>query len=384
MRLVQRHGSATSVLHAALRPDGVAALLDAGLADDGGDDSVPPGPPLLPRLAAEVVAAARAADATLLAIARAGLEVITSEDVEYPDRLLALELPPPVLHVRGDWSVLAAAHPVAVVGTRRATEAGRWTATRIAEGISRSGGVVVSGLALGIDGAAHWAAVDSGAPTVAVLGSGHGRLYPRAHVRLAERIVETGGAVVSELAPDVTGNQGTFPRRNRVISGLAKATVVIEAPAGSGALITAGWALEQGRECFLVPGAFGSASAARAVEFLRAYHGQARIVSTVTGLLDDLGLLDAAGPPALVGAAGPGPLGSVEARIAAGLGEGPSTVDELVVRTRLPVATVLSALTLLEMRGVVVAAYGRYRARNRPAIGRARSGARPARRQPVG
>jgi DNA processing protein len=113
---------------------------------------------------------------------------------------------------------------------------------------------VVSGLAFGIDGAAHAATLRAGGTTVAVIGGGHAALGPAAHRRLADAIVARGGSIVSELAPDVAPTQGTFPQRNRIISGLSDATVVIEAPARSGALITASWALEQGRGCFLVPG----------------------------------------------------------------------------------------------------------------------------------
>ena len=154
----------------------------------------------------------------------------------------------------GDVRALGTAQAVAVVGTRRPTERGRLVAARIATALVGAGAAVVSGLAIGIDGAAHDAAVTAGGTTVAVIGGGHASIYPRAHAALAEAIVAGGGAVVSELAPDVASTRGTFPRRNRVISGLADATVVVEAPARSGALITASWALEQGRDCFLVPG----------------------------------------------------------------------------------------------------------------------------------
>ena len=130
---------------------------------------------------------------------------------------------------------------------------------------------MVSGLAVGIDGAAHAAAVHAHGLTVAVIGSGHGALRPHAHSRLARSIVEAGGAIVSELGPDIRPSKGTFPRRNRIISGLADATVVVEAPARSGALITASWALEQGRECFLVPGSIDAPASAGCLAFLREF-----------------------------------------------------------------------------------------------------------------
>ena len=276
-----------------------------------------------------------------------------------------------MLFVRGAPAALAAPHAVAVVGTRRPTEPGRRVAARIADALARTGAVVVSGLAVGIDGAAHAAVVAAGRPTVAVLGSGHDRLFPRAHVRLASAIVESGGAVVSELPPDASPTKGTFPRRNRLISGLADATVVVEAAARSGALITARWALEQGRGCFLVPGSIDAPTSAGCLAFLRAFAGEARIVAGIAELVDDLGLLDSTGPEAdsasKAPAAGPSReailavLGGAEARVAAALADGATTADELAERTDLPIAAVLGTLTLLEMRELVNSAYGRYR-----------------------
>jgi DNA processing protein len=358
-RLVRIHGTAMAVLDLVLGVRGKERLADAGLAPDNYDpQEASAGRRLDPEVVDAILAAARAAERILARLAKLGLQILTLEDPDYPPRLLALEMPPPVLFVRGDSGALLAERSVAVVGTRHPTEAGRWLASSIAHAIAKGGGVVVSGLAVGIDGAAHNAAVEAHEPTVAVLGSGHGALYPKAHALLAERIVDGGGAVISELGPDVPGNQGTFPRRNRVISGLADATVVVEAPRKSGALITAAWALEQGRECFIVPGAIGTPTAAGSLDFLRANHGQARIVSTIPGLLEDLGLLDPRRPPIETAAVG---LGTVEGRLAALVADGHATVDDLVATTGLAVATVLSGLTLLEMRGLVAAAYGRYR-----------------------
>ncbi len=150
----------------------------------------------------------------------------------------------------------------------------------------------------------------------------------------------------------------SFPQRNRLISGLADAVIVVEAPRRSGALITADHALSQGRECFLVPGMVGQKSAEGALRYLRGYHGQARIVVDLPLLMEDLGFVvdvrPGANPRALA-------VGETEKRIAALVIGGTSTVDALVASTRLPVGAVLSALTLLEMRGLIAAAYGRYR-----------------------
>ncbi len=324
-------------------------------------------------LAARIGEAARSAERTLDLIRRAGLAVITLEDPAYPRRLLEIEMPPHVLFVRGDRGALAADRAVAVVGTRRPSELGRRLAGRISGAIARAGACVVSGLAVGIDGCAHAAAVAERAPTVAVLGGGHERLFPRAHRRLAESIVATGGAVVSELPPEATPTRGTFPRRNRLVSGLSEATVVVEAPHRSGALITAGWALEQGRGCYIVPGPLDAPAAGGGLAFLRAYPGEARVVAGIPELLEDLDLVAASpaaggrrqGPPRAVGrasaAAALAELGSAERAVARALVAGRATADQLQAATGLPIATVLGTLTLLEIRGLAVSAYGRSR-----------------------
>ncbi len=294
------------------------------------------------------------------------IDVLTVDDAAYPGRLRALAEPPLVLFVRGDVSALSAERAVAIVGTRRPTESGRRIAARISDSATRLGAVVVSGLALGIDGAAHAAAVTAAGPTVAVLGSGHDRLYPRAHARLAERIVAGGGTLVSELPPEARPTSGTFPRRNRLISGLADATVVVEAASGSGALITARWALEQGRDCFVVPGSIDAPASAGCLAFLREYAGEARIVAGLAELIDDLGLVPAdtdagVGSRIVSGEALLATMGAVEALVARALVDGLSSLDELAERTRLPVATILGTLTILEMRGWVASVYGRFR-----------------------
>jgi DNA processing protein len=307
-----------------------------------------------------------------------GVEILTTEDQAYPSRLLSIDLPPHVLFVRGSIEAMAAVHAVAVVGTRKPTEPGRAIAGRIGGALAKAGAVVVSGLAVGIDGASHAAAMAEGAPTVAVLGSGHGRLYPRAHAKLAERIVADGGAVVSEFVPERPPSIYTFPRRNRLISGLADATVVVEAGSRSGALITAGWALEQGRDLYLVPGSIDAPQSAGCLEWLHRYSGQARVVANVPQLVEDLALF---GEP--IGR-GRRPslqaelieLGATARAIAEELVRGRGTVDELVAATGHSVATVLGGLTMLEMRGLAASAYGRYR----PA-GRLASAPRPPARR---
>ena len=302
------------------------------------------------------------------------IDVLTIEDNEYPGRLRLVDMPPPLLFFRGSASAFNVAHMVAVVGTRWPTDRGRLVAGWIGAGLANAGACVVSGLAVGIDGVAHAATVAEGGRTVAVLGGGHARLFPKAHERLADEIVRHGGAVVSELPPDTTPSRGTFPRRNRLVSGMADATIIVEAGRRSGALITAGWALEQGRECFVVPGNLDAPMSAGCLGFLRSFPGQARVVCGVPELIEDLGLVaeaavgDAAPTPGFVGsgvvgsgvAAALAALSPVERVVAERLSRGPATLDDLVAAAGATSAATLSVLTLLELRGMVTASYGRY------------------------
>lgn len=177
----------------------------------------------------------------------------------YPPALRQLSDSPPVLYARGDESLLTRcpAEAIAIVGTRRPTVVGREAARRIGAGIGRSGGVVVSGMALGVDGAAHDGALGVHAPTVAVLAGGVDRATPPSHRQLYDRILDRG-VVVSELPPGARPTKWSFPARNRIIAALSCATVVVEAPRRSGALITVEHALDLGREVYAVPGSLAS------------------------------------------------------------------------------------------------------------------------------
>lgn len=359
-------GSGRAVLQMAADPGGLARLADAVAARGGRLDIA---------LARGIAEAAQEAPALAARLKALGITVVTIESAAYPGRLRLLDLPPPVLFLRGDPASLDAWRSVAVVGTRRASERGRRIAGAIGGALSSAGALVVSGLAVGIDGAAHAAAVASGGRTVAVLGSGHERLYPRAHAHLADRIVAGGGAIVSELAPDVGPLPGTFPRRNRVISGLADATVIVEAGERSGALITASWTLEQGRECFVVPGPIDVPQSVGCNRLLRLYPGQARAVPGVAELLEDLGLTGTDESPRADARSlragrtvGPDPeailagRGTAEAAVARALLPRAATLQELVDATTYAPATILAILTRLENDGLVVAALGRYAA----------------------
>lgn len=234
LRLVDHYGGAEGLLRRPARE----------IAAEGG---------VMPETAERLAQQTAAADPEkeLLAAEKAGISVITRGDESYPELLSKIYDPPLVLYVRGSLKSLSAA---AIVGTRKATPYGLRTSARLARELSRSGAVVVSGLARGIDTAAHQAALGEGGVTWAVLGSGLKAVYPAENRGLADRIASGGGAVISEFPLEKGPMQANFPRRNRVISGLSLATVVVEGGFGSGALITARFAVEQGREVLAVPG----------------------------------------------------------------------------------------------------------------------------------
>ncbi|OIN99099.1 MAG: DNA-protecting protein DprA [Elusimicrobia bacterium CG_4_10_14_0_2_um_filter_56_8] len=234
LRLIGLHGGAADLLK--LSPSEIAA--------EGG---------VMPETAQRLAAQTAAADPEkeMLAAEKAGVSVLTALDEGYPELLKNIYDPPLVLYVRGKLAPVPAA---AIVGTRKATAYGLRTAARLARELAESGVAVASGLARGIDTAAHKAAVEARGCTWAALGSGLNDIYPGENRKLAERIVETGGALVSEFPMNKGPLPSNFPRRNRIISGLTLATVVVEGGFESGALITARFALDQGREVLAVPG----------------------------------------------------------------------------------------------------------------------------------
>ena len=179
------------------------------------------------------------------------------EDENYPRLLKEIYDPPQQLYCLGE-SKAREKFPLAVVGTRKISFYGRKTTEYLVNGLCQAGLTIVSGLALGVDGLAHQIALENGTKTIAVLGSGLDTVYPPAHKKLAKRIVDSGGALVSEYPPKTQPSKMTFPARNRIVAGISLGVLVIEAPMKSGALITARFALEQGREVFAVPGSIYS------------------------------------------------------------------------------------------------------------------------------
>jgi DNA processing protein len=300
--------------------------------------------------------------------------LLTIDAPGYPGALRHVFDPPRALYVRGHRAHEASlldGPAIAIVGARDATAYGLGVARELARGLAGAGIVVVSGLALGVDGAAHRGALEAGGVTVAVAGAGTDVPYPRQHVGLHAAIRERG-AVLSEYPPGTAPLKGHFPRRNRIISGLSLGVIVVEATLQSGSLSTARHANEQGREVFAVPGPIGAPRSRGPHALLK---GGARLVETIDDVLAELpvGVATAVGG-ALARRSLPPDLDRVLEGIAGGL----TTVDALVAREGGKVPEILEKLLALELRGLVVRGPGgRYAAvRNDTASGTAHARAR--------
>ena len=308
---------------------------------------------------AAVVTAIRSAPARtereLARIEAAGARLVALGARDYPTRLMQLADPPLVLAVRG-WLACSEGLAVAVVGARRASAYGRRVAEELAVGLAGAGVTVVSGLAAGIDAAAHRGALAAGGETIAVMGTGIDLVYPPAHAPLAGEIA-VHGALVSEFPCGAPPLAFHFPRRNRLISGFAAGVVVVEAAERSGSLITVGCALEQGREVFAVPGPVGVAGHRGPHRLIQQ---GAKLVTTAEDILEELA-------PALVSRvatararAAEASLTAVERQVLDALGREGGHVDEVIRRAALSAPATLETLLALELRGVVRQAPGKH------------------------
>jgi DNA processing protein len=280
--------------------------------------------------------------------AQAGLTVVVWGDDDYPPLLGGIASPPPVLYLRGRLAPEDAV-AVALVGARRATAYGQDVAKEMAGELARRGVTIVSGLARGIDGAAHWGAVEAGGRTLAVLGCGLDTVYPPEHATLARR-VEQAGAILSEFPIGTPPVRLNFPRRNRIISGLSLGVVVVEAGVESGALITAHHALEQGREVFAVPGRVHARYSEGCHRLIKA---GAKLAETWEDVLVELAPQLKRRQSSRKSAAPPPALTTEELRVYDLLAQGSRHIDFLIAEAGLPGGRVASALVTLEMKGIV-------------------------------
>ncbi|CAN5778242.1 DNA-processing protein DprA [soil metagenome] len=278
---------------------------------------------------------------------RLGITVLTAIDLGYPRLLSHIPAAPPVLYVRGSL-IETDDCAVAIVGTRRATPYGREIVSEIARDLAVAGVTVVSGLARGIDGFAHQGALEGQGRTVAVMASGVDVIYPSEHRALADRVAGHG-ALVSDYPPGTKPDGSNFPARNRIIAGMSLATVVVEAPARSGALITVDFAADQGRDVFVVPANVTSGASTGSNKLIR---DGARMITSAADLLMDLGIgeltIDQTAPSqeSL-------PLTDEERRIMAVMSRQPVHVDEIVVAANMTVSQGSAMLTMLELKGLV-------------------------------
>lgn len=277
---------------------------------------------------------------------------LARSDAGFPARLKAIFDPPPALYLRGSGDpALLDRRAIAVVGARSCSPYGAQVARMLGRELGAAGLLVVSGLARGIDGEAHRGALDAGSPTVGVLGCGIDRDYPAVNATLSRRMEEEG-LVVSEYEAGVEPAPWRFPARNRIIAGLCDAVVVVEARERSGALITADFALEEGREVFAVPGEITSALSAGSNALLKLG------AAPLTGAGD---VLDALGIDRAAAQVDPG-VSETAQRVLALVRDGAAAADDLTVRASLDAGSVSVALTELELAGLVAAADGVYRA----------------------
>ncbi len=285
--------------------------------------------------------------AELEKVEKAGAWVLTLDDERYPPLLGKLSDAPPVLYVRGMLSS-ADERALCIVGTRKATPYGRDAAYHFAKQLAGNGITVISGLAHGIDTAAHRGALEGGGRTIAVLGCGIDKIYPSDNHKLAQQITHQG-AIISEFAVGTPPEARNFPRRNRIMSGLSLAVLVVEAPEKSGALITATTAAEQGRDVFAVPGSIFNPMSSGPNHLIQ---DGAKLVTNVSDILDELNIAhDTVQTRAATERIAPA--NEVEMKLLRLLTGDPIHIDDLIRQCEMPVAQVSSMLTILELKGLV-------------------------------
>ncbi|MCE9544239.1 MAG: DNA-processing protein DprA [Planctomycetia bacterium] len=316
-----------------------------------------------PKLSRLIAAARTSIDAAAeLALCRQhGLRILIPADPDYPRMLHEIHDPPGVLFMRGDLKP-ADMLSVAIVGSRHATHYGTTQAERLAGSLARAGLTIVSGLARGIDAAAHRGAIEAGGRTLAVLGGGILNIYPPEHGGLADQVAAQG-ALLSESPPRAVPMAGSFPQRNRIVTGMSLGVIVVEATERSGALISARHAMEQGREVFAVPGRIDSRTSRGCHALIR---DGAKLIESAADVLEELGPLVAQAEredgttvrhPAEL------QLNETETKVLQGIGADATSIDQLVGQCGLPISRVLSTLSVLEMRRLIRRISGQYVAR---------------------
>ena len=283
--------------------------------------------------------------------------MITQESPSYPKPLREIHAPPIVLYVWGEL-LERDHHAIGIIGARRTTHYGTESGKKLAYQLAYAGLTVVSGLARGIDTAAHQGALAAKGRTIAVIGSGLSKLYPPENSALAEKIRSGNGAVVSEFSMEIEPDRQTFPMRNRIISGWSHGILVVEAGSNSGALITATQALEQGRSVYAIPGHINAPSAMGSNRLIQQ---GAKLVMDASDILEDLQILLPEAKPSPQAAVRPLPQLSEEERLVYDAIDASETaIDEITAKTKLPSASVSSTLLGLELKRLIKQLPGKY------------------------
>ena len=335
-RLLEQFGSAT-------------AILNASRSDLFGFEF------LKPDTLAQLISARKQLDPTHIIefCQQDHIDIIPLQDKRYPEQLRIIHDPPPILYVKGTL-LPSDSFSIAVIGTRRSTQYGKRQTERLTSALVQKGFAIISGLALGIDGIAHRSALSAGGRTLAVLGSGLHRIYPQEHEPLAEKIVESGGCVLSEYPPLHPSAKWTFPQRNRIVSGLSLGVLVIEAPLRSGAMISARLAGEQGRDIFAVPGSVESSASNGCHKLIR---DGAYIAESAEDILEVLGpmrrsvLLPGMEKP--IRHPNEVSLNDVESLVLQSIGKTETSLDSVVAASGLEPQQVLAALAVLEQKRII-------------------------------
>jgi DNA processing protein len=279
-------------------------------------------------------------------VEKAGAKVVIWDDPDYPPLLKNIPDAPPTLYMKGQLTTADREWTIAIVGTRKASAYGRQAAESLAAELTRNGITIVSGLARGIDAAAHEAGLGAGGRSIGVMACGIDQVYPIEHTRLADRLAEHG-AVITEMPIGSPPEAGTFPARNRIISGLALGTIVIEAGETSGALITADRSLEQGREVFAVPGNIFSKASLGTNRLIKE---GATLITSAQDVMEALNLkmiVEHSEARAVI------PEDATEAKLLSMLSHDPVHVDQIVQGSGLPITQVSSTLAMMELKGMV-------------------------------
>ena len=310
---------------------------------------------LKPDTLAQLITARKRLDPTHIVelCAQDQIDILPLQDERYPKQLLTIPDPPPILYAKGTL-LPADSFSIAVIGTRRCTRYGERQTKRLTSALIQHGFTIISGLARGIDGNAHRAALQSGGRTLAVLGSGLHRIYPTEHKPLAQQIIDSGGCILSEFPPLHPSAKWTFPQRNRIVNGLSLGVLVIEAPLRSGAMISARLAGEQGRDIFAVPGSIESSASGGCHQLIKDGAYMTESVDDILGVLGPMqqsallpGMKQPVRHPNEVS------LNDVEQRVLQHIDKAETLLDSIVAASGLESQRVLAALAVLEQKRMI-------------------------------